>query len=691
MKTTILAITAFAAQACLQAAVIAQWNFNSPVPDAQPSTGTLAPALSIGAATATAVGGLTTNFSSGSGSHDPAPASDDSAWNTTGYPKATNSNKSAGVQFSVDTTSYENISVNWDQRNSSTASRYSRFQYTLDGVTFIDADVISLFADSTFTNKSVNLSSIAGAANNPWFGFRLVSEFESTATGSGTNAYVATKDGSTYGTSGTIRFDMVTLSGTLIPGANTPPGISTLADQTLRVGQSTWPLSFFVWDAQDAATELALGCASSNPAVIPEANILLAGSGDNRTVTISASNQPGSAVITLYVIDTGGMSNHTSFTVTVLAANTAPVISTCSRANTTADTPTPPIDFTISDLETPPAGLLLSGASANPALVPNSNIAFAGTGTNRTVTLRPAPGQTGVAPITITVSDRTNTASATFPLMVTPSAAVVFYDPFAYPDGSLLTNSVFLWTHRGGTQGECQVTGGHLLITAAQTEDVVGPLVGGPYRTNSGTVLYAAFKAMFLSLPKAAPGLFAHFANGSQLRGRLYAGTTNASPGRLRLAVANGSDSTTQLPMDLETNLTYTLVTRYEVDTATTTLWLNPAGEADPHVTASDQQNPLAIASYGFRQDADVGASLLVSELKVGRAFAAVLPGLIPQPPRVDLQCNGNAVVLRWTNSGFTLQAAPFATGPFTNITAAVSPFTNIISAPARFFRLKSK
>src|SRR5262249_23925293 len=155
--------------------------------------------------------------------------------------------------------------------------------------------------------------------------------------------------------------------------------------------------------------------------------------------------QVGSSVIRIYVTDTGARSNSTSFLVTVLPSNTTPVISNLPPANTIANTPTGPIDFTIYDLETPSASLAVSGTSANQTLLPNANIMSGGSGSNRTVTLTPASGQVGATPVTVSVSDGTNSASSTFPLMVTPSANVIFYEPFSYADGSLLTNSAFLW------------------------------------------------------------------------------------------------------------------------------------------------------------------------------------------------------------------------------------------------------
>ena len=90
-------------------------------------------------------------------------------------------------------------------------------------------------------------------------------------------------------------------------------------------------------------------------------------------------------------------------------------------------------------------------------------------------------------------------------------------------------NSAFLWANSSGTVGECQNTKGQLQVTAAQSEDITGDLVGGPYVRSNSTVLYASFKLKALSLPKNTPDYFAHFV-GSANRGRVYAGTTNATP-----------------------------------------------------------------------------------------------------------------------------------------------------------------
>jgi hypothetical protein len=668
--------------------VIAQWNFNSVPSDASPSTGTNGP--SVGNGTASLVGGTTGSFSTGS-TNDPASGTDDSGWQTTDYPIQGAGNKTAGVQFHASTAGYSNVVVRWDQRVTSTASKYYRLQYMTDGNTFLDATPITMVAapntQSYYEAQTNNFAVTPGANNNPNFTFRIVSEFQS-----GTSGYV-TVSNSTYSTGGNVRFDYVTVSGTLIPGGNTPPTITGLGDQTIRVSHSTGPLSFTVLDAEDPAASLALNGISATPSAIPNANIVFGGSGASRSVDVTAGTQPGSSTITVWVIDTGGKSNSISFNVTVLPANTAPVISTITPTNTLMNIATGPISFTVGDAETPAANLTISGTSANPTLVSNGNIVFGGSASNRTVVLTPATGQIGIAPITVTVSDGTNTASSIFGLMVRPSASVLFLDPFSYAEGSVITNSGFLWDTHSGTAGQCQVMGNQLQVTANQTEDISGQLAGAPYAKNNGTVLYAAFKATFLSLPKTTPDYFAHFASGSTFRGRIYAGVTPTNPpGSLRLFVSNGADTNTVSARDINTNTPYTLVLRYNIDAATATLWVNPASESDPGATAVDSQTAATISSFNFRQDSGYGSTILVDDFKAGLSFAAVtstnFPTAIPIP--LSFQKVGNNLVLSWTNASFSLQSAATVSGIYSNLSGTSSPYTNPTTTAPKFFRLKS-
>lgn len=191
------------------AAPLAQWNFNSPAPDANSGTGTLLPAVG-NAPAAEPVGGPTNNFFAGASGDTPG---DNSGWSTAPYPAATTGNKTAGVLFRVSTVNRETIFLNWQQRVTATASKYYRLQYTTNGTTFLDWEpAIVMAADSTFESKSVNLTGVPNVANNANFGFRIVSEWESTATGAGNSSYVGTTSG--YSTGGAVRFDLVTVAGT---------------------------------------------------------------------------------------------------------------------------------------------------------------------------------------------------------------------------------------------------------------------------------------------------------------------------------------------------------------------------------------------------------------------------------------------------------------------------------------------
>lgn len=219
MHNTLIAasLLALLTSGMAQAAVVTQWNFNSPTADGNTGTGTLLTA--IGTGTASLVGGTTSTFASGDasgGSSDPA-VGDDSGWNLSTFAAQNTGDKTRGAQFAVSTVGFENVVISYDLRHSNTASRYEQFQYSLDGVNFVDFVTFDgNLGDTWFNGRSVDLSSIAGADNNASFAFRVVSTYAPSTT-----AYAASNPTSTYGTSGTWRFDMVTVNAAPVPEAST--------------------------------------------------------------------------------------------------------------------------------------------------------------------------------------------------------------------------------------------------------------------------------------------------------------------------------------------------------------------------------------------------------------------------------------------------------------------------------------
>lgn len=90
--------------------------------------------------------------------------------------------------------------------------------------------------------------------------------------------------------------------------------------------------------------------------------------------------------------------------------NDAPTVSSYKVQLIDEDEPPRSIPLLVDDPETPPDSLRLSAMSSDQKVIPNQNIVFDGSGTNRTFTITPVSGELGRSTITLTVSD-TNGAS----------------------------------------------------------------------------------------------------------------------------------------------------------------------------------------------------------------------------------------------------------------------------------------
>jgi len=199
------------------------------------------------------------------------------------------------------------------------------------------------------------------------------------------------------------------------PVANTAPTIAKIASRTIAKSTNPGAIAVTIGDAQLVASALTLTATSSNQTLAPASRLTLGGATDARTLTIAPiAGRTGSTKITITVSD-GALKTSTSFTLSV--AN-APTISKIANQTTNEDTATKPLAFKIADADTAATKLKLTAASSNPKLVPASGIVFAGTGANRTVTIKPAKNQNGKATITLTVSDGALKAQTAFTLTV---------------------------------------------------------------------------------------------------------------------------------------------------------------------------------------------------------------------------------------------------------------------------------
>lgn len=188
--------------------VVTQWRFNSNPPDSNTTTGTLSP--NVGSGIVTTVGGTTTSFAGGltdAGSTDTSASGDNSELSVSTFAAAGTGSGTRGVQFAVNTSGLSNLVFRFDQHFSADANRFVRVEYTTDGANWTSAGILAAnlgLGNTRYNNRAVDLSGVTGSAN---FAVRLVSVFDPNGTD-----YVAASSSSTYGTTGTWRFDSVTLT-----------------------------------------------------------------------------------------------------------------------------------------------------------------------------------------------------------------------------------------------------------------------------------------------------------------------------------------------------------------------------------------------------------------------------------------------------------------------------------------------
>ena len=150
-------------------------------------------------------------------------------WATARYPDQGTGNKTAGVQFSVSTALYADISLTWRENHGGTSPNTTVLQYTTDGNNWIDAQTFVTTQSETWISRSFDFAAIPTVNRNESFAVRIVAAF---AAGGG--EYVATQSGRSYAISGVIRFDDIAFFGEQIPAPGTCAALGILAARARR-------------------------------------------------------------------------------------------------------------------------------------------------------------------------------------------------------------------------------------------------------------------------------------------------------------------------------------------------------------------------------------------------------------------------------------------------------------------------
>ena len=220
-----------------------------------------------------------------------------------------------------------------------------------------------------------------------------------------------------------LPFLVAVLAGNSAVLANSPPTLNPIPDLTLSEdsGNHVVALAGISSGAPEEVQTLTVTAVTSDPNLIPAPLVQYTSPNATGALTLTpAVNASGTATITVIVND-GQPADNTvarSFVVTVVPVNDLPTLSDIPDQIVDEGKATA-IAVTVSDVETPASSLIVSGSSSNPALIPATNLAFGGSGTNRILTIIPAPKQFGTATINVIVTDTAGaTARTEFQVMV---------------------------------------------------------------------------------------------------------------------------------------------------------------------------------------------------------------------------------------------------------------------------------
>ncbi|ETR66109.1 MAG: hypothetical protein OMM_13243, partial [Candidatus Magnetoglobus multicellularis str. Araruama] len=238
------------------------------------------------------------------------------------------------------------------------------------------------------------------------------------------------------GLSNVVSFDLT------VNPTNDNPQISDLTNDSINEDQEK-SYSFTVSDVD--GDNLTVVCSSSALTLVSVSSLNLSGthldeanltvqSNESRDLTLTITpinNQSGTTTISLTVTDADGLTDVTTWVLTVVSSNDSPTISTIQNISTPEETAITPTAFTVADVDGDM--LTITVTSSDNTLVPSdsASITLANEITESAYTLTSSPGtitltilpalnQVGSAQVTVTVSDGTAVTETSFTLTVSP-------------------------------------------------------------------------------------------------------------------------------------------------------------------------------------------------------------------------------------------------------------------------------
>ncbi|ETR69419.1 MAG: hypothetical protein OMM_09610, partial [Candidatus Magnetoglobus multicellularis str. Araruama] len=205
-----------------------------------------------------------------------------------------------------------------------------------------------------------------------------------------------------------------------VNSVNDAPVIGSIADQEINKNESISSLSLTATDVETAVCSLGITFGSSNTSLISVDHIAYTCDSSNIYISLTpTTDQTGISTLSITMTDAGNLTASTSFAITVIDTNTAPLIGLIDNQTTNKNTSISSISLTATDNETATCSLNITFASSNQNLISGNNISYTCDSGGFTLSLTPLTAQSGFATITVTINDPQGlTALSSFDLTV---------------------------------------------------------------------------------------------------------------------------------------------------------------------------------------------------------------------------------------------------------------------------------
>lgn len=211
-------------------------------------------------------------------------------------------------------------------------------------------------------------------------------------------------------------------------------------------------------------------------------------------------------------------------------------------------------------------------------------------------------------------------------------SGVVMEETFDYPDGALTELASAKWRHASGDENEIVIFAGQLDVNEVQGEDVyISVPIPDPDDPNFPEILYMGMDVFFAKAPEGEGTYWLHLrgGNSSSYRGRLFIRNAVEEEEKFELGISNGSSTAdVWYPEVFEVPLRLRIVMAYRPLDVQTSLWVNPGGESDTSIMASDEASSSTLTALAIRQPNSVSGGIgrmLLDHMVVSTEFDDVI------------------------------------------------------------------